>query len=269
MSQRLQIPMTIGSIKAQISALVFDKDGTLVDFNRLWSHKIELWLDALVEKSIAAMASPRPVASLQAAFESTLGYDRRQRVVVPDSPLAVASLPRLYGVAMTVMYQNSVPWHVAETLSEQLWRETNHTIHPAHVKAVGKVAEAFEYFYKAGLGLGVITSDDRSSTLQTLPLLKIEQFVESIVCGDDPLPNKPAPDGLFLAAETLRTKPEHMIMVGDTVSDMVCGRAAGVAACIGVRGGAGDEAAVKAAADLMIDQIDDLVPLLFPGVVVP
>lgn len=257
----------IGGRQLEIGGLIFDKDGTLVDFNRLWSAPIERWLSDLL--LAVQLPSPNRHQALLQALEDTLGYDRQSKMVVPDSPLAVASLSRIYGVAMTVLYQNGVPWHAAESIAENLWQTANQTINPNDVKPVGKVYETFEFFRRAGLSLAILTSDDRSPTAQITAILKIDPYVQGMVCGDDAWPGKPDPAGVFHLSEQMDVPVEKLLMIGDTMSDMACGRAAGVAACIGVRGGAGDEGRVSEMADLMIGQIEDLVPLLFPGVVIP
>jgi phosphoglycolate phosphatase-like HAD superfamily hydrolase len=48
----------------------------------------------------------------------------------------------------------------------------------------------------------------------------------------------------------------QMLMVGDTESDMIFGRNAGIGGCIGVAGGAGDEKALGAVADALIPTIE-------------
>ena len=235
-----------------IDAIAFDKDGTLLDFHHLWGQKAQLWVDALIARTDGS------VAMRQALFQ-TLGYEPTSQRVVNDSPLAVASIPKLYTLAAGVLYQHGVAWHAAEGLVQTAVTETIEAIPSAQlVRPLGNVAAAVQALHVAGVKIAVITSDDRRATLDELPALGIAEWVTAVVCGDDPLPNKPAPDGLYHAAQTLGVSPQRMLMVGDTASDMVFGRNAGVAGCIGVRDGAGDLAVLQQHADVVVESIGEI-----------
>ncbi len=232
-----------------VALLAFDKDGTLVDFDQMWSHVIEGWIRELVRVTNAPTA-------VRLALEHTLGYDRARRAVVPDSPLAVASLAKLRTIAMAVFYQYGLPWHTAEALVATHTNQINIT--PADIHPLGDVAGKLHELHHAGLKLMLITTDDRATTEQILHHMGIASLFTAVVCGDDPLPNKPAPDGLLTVAAQLNISPSQIIMVGDTVNDMNCGRNAGVRACVGVTGGGGNAAALQTTADVLITTIDEI-----------
>jgi phosphoglycolate phosphatase len=98
-----------------------------------------------------------------------------------------------------------------------------------------------------------------------LTILGIEDFVDFLICGDDDVPNKPAPDALWAIGRQLNIDASQMLMVGDTASDMVFGRNAGAAGCIGVRGGAGNLSALSQTADEVIDSIEAIRVIHPPG----
>jgi phosphoglycolate phosphatase-like HAD superfamily hydrolase len=70
---------------------------------------------------------------------------------------------------------------------------------------------------------------------------------------------KPHPEGLDRLLERLSVKPDQTIMVGDAAPDIQAGRAAGVAATIGVTHGFGTHEELQAAgADYLIDSLTAL-----------
>ena len=77
--------------------------------------------------------------------------------------------------------------------------------------------------------MAVATSDDRAPTEATLAGLDLAALVDAIVCADDGLPIKPAPDAFLHVCGLLGVAPERTAMVGDSVMDLQMARAAGPA----------------------------------------
>jgi phosphoglycolate phosphatase-like HAD superfamily hydrolase len=242
-----------GRVYPNIQLIAFDKDGTLLNFHHLWGQKARLWIEWLVEQVGTAVDTPQ---SLHQALSRTLGYNPITQCIIEDSPIAVASMPRLTNIAATVLYQHGISWHDAEQIAQESMPASIGT-HPTadQVKPLGDVAGVMGQLAGAGMKLAIITSDDRAATEATLPLLGIEHLVDVLVCGDDDVPNKPAPDALWQVGQQYKVDPNHMLMVGDTIGDMIFGRRAGVAGCIGIRGGAGNQTALGEQADEIIDTI--------------
>lgn len=79
------------------------------------------------------------------------------------------------------------------------------------------------------LCLGIITRNSRSSVLAALENFNgigLDVF-DVLVSRDDPAAPKPSPDGIHLAAQTLRLTSRHLLMVGDYIFDCQAGQAAG------------------------------------------
>ena len=245
-----------GRLYDNIQLIAFDKDGTLLDFHHLWGQKAQLWVRWLIEQVEDRVESPR---SLHQALYHTIGYSPATNRVINDSPLAVASMPRLCNIAATVLYQHGVAWHEAEQIAQASMPASIGTLPTAaQVKPLGDVSAVIGKLAQAGMRKAIITSDDRAATEATLPLLGILYLIDALVCGNDETPNKPAPDALWQIGERYQIAPAQMLMVGDTAGDMMFGRRAGVAGCIGIRGGAGDQRALREEADELIDTIEGL-----------
>jgi len=235
-----------------VDLIAFDKDGTLIDFHHLWGRKAQLWVEWLQQR----VDGPR---SLGAALYRSLGYDPESGRVVSDGPLAVASMAKLYTIAAAVLYQQGVGWHEAEEIvAESVAASIGALPVPDLIRPIGDVAGTIERLAAAGVRLAVITSDDRAATQATLQTLGIAGQIDILVCGDDPIANKPAPEALWHAGRQLHVDPARMMMVGDTASDMMCGRNAAVGCCAGVLGGAGGEIALSACADVTVASIEEI-----------
>ena len=235
-----------------IDLVIFDKDGTLIDFHHLWGEKAILWVKWLVEKVGGNEA-------LQVALYHTIGYDPVTRRTINDSPLAVTPMPKLYTIAAAVLYQHGVGWHEAEDCVQASLAHTIEALPTADlIKPKGDVAHVCRRLQAAGVKLAIATSDSRAPTQATLPLLGIEEQISLLACGDDNLPGKPAPDGLWHIGRELGVEPSKMMFVGDTVSDMLTGINAGVACRVGILGGVGDRAVLGAHADVVLESIEEI-----------
>ena len=236
----------------QVEAVVFDKDGTLIDFHHLWSGKARATVAALLERY------PGHPELGDALFRS-LGYDPAGRTTAADSPLAVSPMETLETVIAVVLYQAGIAWHPAQDAARETFGEFARALpRRDQLKPIGDLPGLFETLKTAGIRIAVATSDDRAATLETLRLLGLTSRVDALVCGDDPLAAKPDPEGLHHLAEQLGVPTAAMLMVGDSVCDLQTGRNAGVACCVGVTSGTANAKRLAADADVVLDTVHDL-----------
>jgi phosphoglycolate phosphatase-like HAD superfamily hydrolase len=235
-----------------VACIVFDKDGTLLDFDFTWGKRTSAWVKAL--SSLFPNEN-----NIEEYFARNIGYDWARQQVMPDGPVAVTTAQKLITLAAGALYRQGYAWHEAEKLAlRTIQQEMGAPFHPSEIRPLGDVRGSLQRLQEAGLHLAVLTGDDRRPTIETLTLLGIADTIEIILCGDDPIPEKPDPAALFHIGERLQIAPEQMLMVGDTVNDMLTGRNASVAACIGVTGSTGDPLKLSPYADVMIPAIDHL-----------
>jgi phosphoglycolate phosphatase len=104
----------------------------------------------------------------------------------------------------------------------------------------------------------VATSDDRMPTERTLAALHLTELIDAIVCADDGIPVKPAPDMVLELCARVGIEPDRTAVVGDSVADLEMGRRAGVALTVGVLTGVGDAADLAPFADLVVASVADL-----------
>ena len=97
----------------------------------------------------------------------------------------------------------------------------------------------------------IITNTPTDCARQILKKFNIEPYFQQIITSDDVQKAKPDPEIVFKACERLGVDPKTVILVGDTVSDVKAGQAAG---CIVV--------GLKTPADITIQTLSELPRLL-------
>jgi beta-phosphoglucomutase family hydrolase len=83
--------------------------------------------------------------------------------------------------------------------------------------------------------------------------------VDGVVAATDGIAGKPAPDTFLVAAEALGAAPDETVVVEDAVSGVAAGSAGGFVV-VGVDRGAGRDALLAAGADLVVDDLAELLP---------
>lgn len=213
--------------------IILDKDGTLIAFERMW----HVWFDRFMER-----IGQRTRLELQTrvALAGTLGYDPVDGDWDPLGPLTIASTGEILLLTAGQLYHHQgLTWdealavvNEAEAASRELLTD------PALVEPVGDVHGALERLAGAGYLLALATTDNRAPTQEHLAHLGVAELLAAVVCGDDGIPLKPAPDMALELCRRVGVRPDEAIMVGDSVADMTMARQAGLAGAIAVASGA-------------------------------
>lgn len=239
-----------------IQVIICDKDGTIAEFDTMWGNWIKSWTDQLLTLT-AAQHPDANISQLTLDLDRSLGFDRPNLSVVPESPVAVSTLEKISTVAMTVLYQSGVAWHSAEELVGEV-NAVPIVMTAEMVVPVGDVKGTFSHWAAAGITVLIATSDDREPALAATRLMGVDGLVDGYYCGNDPIPNKPNPAAIDIICKDYEVTPDQILMVGDALSDIAFGRNGKLAGCIGISGGSGDTDALIAAADVVIDSVDKI-----------
>ena len=244
----------VADIEAPARCVVFDKDGTLIDFHAIWGPRLARGATALAE---AADLGDKFLAHLYRAA----GYDPDNGMTSGQGPLATAPLHQFTVIAASVVYQHGIIWDRALELSQNYIGEAM-TAKPAAEEIIpkGPLIHSLQQLQDADIQTAIATTDNRSATESMIGRLGLATFFADIRCGDDAGPVKPDTAVLESIAMGLNLKVTDLIMVGDTVSDLAMARKAGAALCVGVTGGAGSVAQLQPHADVLIEDIGQIRP---------
>lgn len=237
------IPLRIGSIEFSPALIIFDKDGTLIDFNFMWAS----WVVELAQQLERACNR-----SLAAQLYEAMGYDAARHTVIAGSPLAAHSMADLYVLTGKVIHARSVSAEATVKILNEAWFVPDPV---TMARPLADLPKLFSNLRARGILIGVATSDDRASTVATLRALRIYEIVNALVSADDGLPNKPAPAMLLRVCDELNVSPAHSIMVGDGVADMQAARTAGIGLRVGVLSGVSSRAMLEGTADVIVDSV--------------
>jgi phosphoglycolate phosphatase len=230
-------------------AVLFDKDGTLVDFRATWMPR---YRGAAAE--LAARAGGPP--GLERALLERLGYDEADDAFAPESPLLWASNAEI-AAAWAAMPELAGLVDTAEVTRRHFADQDRYPLQP-----VGDLPALMARLQAHGLVLGMATSDDTANALDTAARLGIAQALSFVAGADAGHGEKPLP-GLALAfCAAAGVAPGETVVVGDTHADLLMARNAGCGLAVAVRTGGTPLHVLDALADHVLDDLHALPAVL-------
>jgi phosphoglycolate phosphatase-like HAD superfamily hydrolase len=227
-------------------AIIFDKDGTLLDFNAMWGG----WVVALAERLEAATGLP-----LAAELFRTMDYDPAAGSVVAGGRLALTPMTELRVHTGEFLRSHGLPPEAAQSALAAAWHAPDPVV---LARPLLDLAWLFGSLHSRGLRVAVATSDDRASTVATLAAHGAAHLVDVLVCADDGIPIKPEPQMVWEVCRATGCQPAECVMVGDAVVDLQMARAAGCLG-VGVLSGLATPEQLGPWADVLLNSVAELV----------
>jgi len=224
-----------------IKGVLFDKDGTLFDYNATWGA----WTLGMLEKE--AKGDPQILTQLA----DVLGYDVDNQVFFPDSLVIASTAGELADAILTVVSDDR------DTLLDRMNREAS--IAPQLEAA--PLVSLFKSMKEAGLKLGIATNDSEAPARVHLQKAGVEGLFDFIAGYDSGFGGKPEPGMQKAFCETTGLAPHEVAMVGDSTHDLFAGKAAGMLR-VAVLTGVATREELAPHADHVLNDIGELPALL-------
>ncbi|KGX87076.1 HAD family hydrolase [Pontibacillus litoralis] len=229
-----------------IKAILFDKDGTLIEFNTLWLQSTY----QLVESLVAQYANDAKQHIKVDTIARLLGME--EEGVAEHSVLASKTSEDIatiiadeLGVDQQIIHEkvnNFYYKHARENRSE--------------IKSIGDVHALFQQLKQNELMIGVVTADNYDVTELTLAQLQVSDQVDFIATADR-YEKKPNEEAMDIFCRTFNLKRDEVIHVGDTPTDMEFSRHGRFG--VGVLSGVGSETTLKQYTPHVIASIQQLI----------
>jgi HAD superfamily hydrolase (TIGR01549 family) len=241
----------IQSQEFDVDCVIFDKDGTLIEIGNFWVPRVQKWIDVIATSLNLEYEFKKDVFDL-------LGYSISQNHIRYESPLAVANMEALKVLVSGIISRYGIPWHLAILLAERSAEESiTADPNPDEIISKGDILQTMKKLVNARVHNVIVTSDDRRLTEITLAHLGIKNLISAMICGDDPIPNKPDPIAALSISKQLGISTSRMMMVGDSLTDMQFANNAGIAFRIGVASTPEKKSLLAPHTDALVDSIDD------------
>ena len=231
-----------------IDGFLFDKDGTLIDYYKSWMPR----------NTRIANDAARGDAQLSAQLLKIGGFCSSSDTVKGGSALAA-------GTAVEI----AQCWH--EYLPKGSWNLDELSTHinycfsdcvEQYSVAVCNLPEFCRALHKLNKITGMATADSEKNAIKTINHFEIAPFFD-FVCGyDSGFKPKPDPEMIFGFCKTTGLTPDKIAMVGDNYHDLEMGERAGCGINIGVLTGTSTREELEEYADIVLDDVTGILPLI-------
>ncbi|RKP51422.1 HAD family hydrolase [Cohnella endophytica] len=216
----------------RIDGILFDKDGTLLDFIYTWGN----WSEHLLARFSASLLE-RKLPPFRVDLDALWGAFRSGDGVVVDydrnGPLAMGTVDEMLAILAWHGYRSGLSWAEAKTLAAEAKLKADEQLEATRAaRLLPGVLDFLEDCRQAGIPLAVVTADETEAAVKHLTWLGIQERFDAIVGTDQVERGKPYPDMALLACERLGLRGGRFAVIGDTKGDMRMAKEAGAAAAI-------------------------------------
>jgi phosphoglycolate phosphatase len=239
---------------SKIKGILFDKDGTLIDFNSIWIPVIK----ELVNEVCCELKCNED-ENIKKKLYNSIGVINGK--VDSKGVYASKTASDLANCFISVFEDNNIKIAEKEIFKQSIISKLNYLASDENreINSIGNIEELFKKLKEVGIYIGISTADTKESTENSLKKLGVYKYFDFIGADDGYFKSKPEPHLFNEFCRINKLQSNEVAVIGDTIIDMNFGKNSNAGLVIGVLSGVSEKEELKELADEIITSVESLI----------
>ncbi len=228
-----------GELLGEISCIIFDKDGTLINKEKELIDIAKLRIEKTIEILNFSSFSQSNILDTKNNLEKIYGI--KEKFIAPEGAIAIASREENLISTATILTLTGLTWSEAFKISNNAFNLVDLIMQDKNYKEKNKVnlpssISIIKGLKKRGFILGIITNDNKAGLNNYLINHDLKNCFDHCLSSQDH-PTKPNPKAIEKLCKHLNVQSSQCALISDSDNDLLMAKQSKIKIVLGYTGG--------------------------------
>lgn len=211
-----------------IEAVLFDKDGTIMDLHQYWGKIVKMRSNEFVKKFNLEKKYYKKICLW-------MGYSIKRKKLLSRGPVGIVSREEVIKVLLTNFdkYKVNISKQDISELFIKIHKKFLHEMN-SYVKILPNVYSFIQKLKENNIKIAIVTADETENAKKCMKLLKLDKYIDIYIGREHSNLPKSCGEHANIAVNLLKVKKENTVCIGDAPMDIIMAKNSQLKAGIGI-----------------------------------